>query len=284
MGQSLCVSPRAPMCEPLATGHDASADGMDAGGADADAGGSLPPSILCHNGTCFSLSDSLRANLVLLLWPSNLPAVGSTVAVWADQSGKGNDALALDSFALPKVIPDGVHLDQTRNSTGFVVRDSPSLDFGSGDFALVVVAGLPASANFRTLVSKSDEARANSRRISIEWALSSFATGRPQGTVDDTAVAAPVDTSQPSVGAYALYRAVDHLELHLNTSVLNNAELPLANQTTSNVEDLYVGVTDGIATPVDSIETVIALRGPVASADLHQLELFLGTAFAVGPR
>src|SRR6185312_11957437 len=99
-----CVSPNT-MCVPLT---DASTDGLDAGGTDAEGGVSLPPQMLCHNGSCFPLSDTLRANLVLLLWPSNLPPVGSPVSIWSDQSGKGNDAYALYPSAPPQVIPDGV--------------------------------------------------------------------------------------------------------------------------------------------------------------------------------
>ena len=121
-------------------------DGPDAG--------PVPPEVLCHNGNCLPLPAEVRANMVLLLWPSNLPAVGSPVDVWPDQSGQGNDAHALYPTALPHVIPNGVQLDASQRGSGFVVFNSPSLDFGSGDFAVIVVAGLSSSTNTGVVLPK----------------------------------------------------------------------------------------------------------------------------------
>ena len=93
-----------------------------------------------------------------------------------------------------------------------------------------------------------------------------------------------MDTLQPSVGAYALYRVAGHLELHLNGTVLANTDLSDPNQSTSNSEDVYVGVNDINGLPADSIEAVIAIRGSIDSMLLNQLERFLSMAFSVGPR
>jgi hypothetical protein len=261
---------------------DGGADRMEAGGTDAEAGASLPPSMLCHNGTCLTLPADVRANLVLLLWPSNLPAVGSTVNTWNDQSGQGNDAHALATMALPLVIPDGVHLDPTTPGSGFVVVNSPSLDFGSGDFAVIVVAGLSSSATPLSFFRKSDGARTDSQQISIDWVVSSASsalTGRPQGVVDDTTFLATMDVSQPSVQAYTLYRSTDSLELRLNEVVLGTAELPMPGLSTTNPEELYLGVSGMFGSPVDSIEAVVAIRGSIESTELTQLEVFLRTVF-----
>ncbi len=279
MSYGFCARPGAPMCPPLFI-SDAGMDRMDAGGGpDADAGGPLPPTMLCHQGACFSLPDSLRANLVLLLWPSNLPAVGSPVSLWADQSGKGNDAHALNPAALPQVIADGVHLDASQLGTGFVVLDSPSLDFGSEDFAVVVVAGLSSATTPLSLAKKSDGDRTNARQISIDWVLSSALSGRPQGAVDDTQIVANADISQPSVATYALARTADHVELHLDGTVLGSADLPTPGMSTSNPDDLYIGVNGTIGRPADSIEAVIATRGPIDAMALKNLELFLNASY-----
>jgi hypothetical protein len=283
-GQRLCASAEVGMCGASVGVTDAGVDRMDAGGPDAETGTSGPPSILCHNGICLPLPEDIRSNLVLLLWPSNLPTtVGSPVSIWADQSGQGNDAHALDTKALPHVIPDGVQLDSTKSGTGFVVVNSPSLDFGSGDFAVIVVAGLSSSTTPVTLFRKSDGLRTNSNQIAIDWVLSSAAAGKPQGTVDDTVISAVVDISQPSVEAYGLYRSTDHVELRLNGSTLGSADLPAPGLTTSNPENLYLGVGSMFGTPADSIEAIIAVRGTVGSTELDQLGDFLRTVFMKSP-
>jgi len=277
----ICTAPNS-SCTPFYP-PDAGMPAMDASTADADAGGSLPPSMLCHNGACFTLPDAVRANLVLLLWPSNLPAVGSSVSVWADQSGQGNDAHALAPTAMPKVIPDGVQLDSTQAGTGFVVVNSPSMDFGSGDFAVIIVSGLASSATPVKLLRKSDGARTGSRQIGIEWTLSGTVTGRPEGTLDDTAVVASMDIAQPSVAAYTLTRSTDHIELRVNEAVVGSDDLPMPGLSTSNAEDLYLGTGSTVGSAADSIEAVIAIHGSTDSTVLTQLEVFLRTVFMKSP-
>src|SRR6185312_10067017 len=255
MTYGICTAPGG-SCPPLFS-EDAGTPLPDAGSPDADAGPPLPPDMLCHNGACFTLPDAVRANLVLLLWPSNLPPVGSTVSVWKDQSGQGNDAHALIPAALPTVIADGVHLDATQPGAGFVVVDNPTLDFASGDFAFVVVAGLSSDTTPLSLARKSDGARTNSRKISIDWVLSSGAsaiTGRPEGAIDDTLIPASMDVSQPSIAAYALYRSADHAELRVNDAVVGSADLTPPGVSTTNSADLYVGVGTMFTTTADSVE------------------------------
>jgi hypothetical protein len=260
---------------------------MDASTPDAasdagDAGAPLPPGELCHNGACFTLPDAIRANLVLLLWPSNLPPVGSTVSLWKDQSGQGNDAHALIPTAPPKAIPDGVQLDSSQLGTGFVVVNSPSLDFGADDFAVIVVEGLSSSTTPVTLLRKSDQARTNKRQISIDWVLSpgaSALTGHPEGAVDDTTIPAAADIAQPSVTAYTLYRATNHVELRVNESVVASADLS-PDVSTSNSADVYIGTGTMFASAADSIEAVIAIRGTVGSTVLNQLDVFVRDVFA----
>ncbi len=273
-------SPGVTLCGDASVGvTDAGVDRMDAGGTDAEAGTSGPPSMLCHNGTCLTLPQDVRSNLVLLLWPSNLPAVGSPVSIWADQSGQANDAHALSTTALPHVIADGVQLDSTQSGAGFVVVNRPSLDFGSGDFAVIVVAGLSSSTTPVTLLKKSDGLRTNSSQIAIDWVLSSAAAGQLQGAVDDTVIPAAMDISQPSVEAYGLWRSTDHVELQLNGVTVGKADLPTPGLTTSNPANLYLGVGNMFSTPADSIEALIAIRGTVGSTELSQLGDFLRTVF-----
>ncbi len=279
----LCAPPGMKTC---LTNPDAATDASDAREAGVDAEASTaagPPSMLCHNGSCLSLSESIRKNLVLLLWPSNLPPVGSTVPVWADQSGQGNDARALSLTAAPQVFAHGVQFDSTQAGGGFIVRNSSSLDFGSGDFAVIVVGGLSSGATPVSFFRKSDSARTNSRQISIDWGLSSSQMGGPEGAVNDTVLVATASLGQPAVYAYTLERANDHVELHVNGTVLSSADLPGPGASTSNAADAYVGVSNVFSRPAASIEAVIAIRGQIESSDFNGLETFLRTLFATMP-
>ena len=290
-GSGLCAPANTKTCYP-GSNMDAATDrldareaGMDArdAGPDAEAGTAGPPSMLCHNGSCLTLPDSIRKNLVLLLWPSNLPPVGSPVSVWKDQSGQGNDARALYPTAAPQVIPNGVQLDQKQLGGGFLVANSASLDFGSGDFAVIVVAGLSSATTPVSLFRKSDSARTNSRQIAIDWVLISSSTGAPQGTVDDIVVTTTTPVPQPSIGSYAIRRTTNHLELHFNGTVFGSADLPLSGISTTNAADVFVGTGSFSGSTADSVEAVIVMRGAVESFDLNSVERFLRAAFVTMP-
>jgi hypothetical protein len=290
----LCAQPGMPLCGFEGMDGGSPADAMDApdvmdenDASDVDRP-PFPPEVLCHNGPCLILPEAIRTNLVLLLWPSNLPPVGSTVSVWPDQSGNGNNAEALHPTTLPVVIPNGVHLDPSLGS-GFFVFDSPSLDFGSGDFAIIVVAGLSTSATRVSFFRKSDNSDLPaSRQVSLGWAVllpqsAAGSGGEPQGTVNTTTVVPNVGNpqiAQPSVGVYTFRRATDQLEIRFNGTLFGSTELPTPGVSTSNADDVYIGVTNTIGKPADSIEAVIAIRGSVGSTHLEQLESFLRTLFA----
>jgi len=286
-GLRLCAQAGTMTCAPNNTDAGADTGAMDADGGDgpdgADAETSGPPEVLCHNGKCFALSPEVRAKLVLLLWPSNLPGVGSPVDVWRDQSGQGNDAHALYETALPQVIANGVHLDPNQVGSGFVVANSLSLDFGSGDFTVIVVAGLASSTAPVTFFQKWDGARQNSRRITIDWVLSSVTAGRPHGALNDTPLLTDSDLPQPSVGAYALRRATDRVELRLNEALLGSADLPTPGLSTTNSNDVYLGVSGFNGRPADSLAAVIAIRSAIAPTDLNELQSFLRINFASSP-
>lgn len=281
----LCAPPGTSRCA-IVHEPDASVDaGMpDAGGGEGDASTDAgTPTTLCHNGACFALSESVRTNLVLLLWPSNLPELDAPVSVWADQSGRGNNALALYPSAPPHVIAGGVRLDPNQLGSGFIVGDSASMDFGSEDFAVIVVAGLTSSANPVSFFRQSDGARMNARQISLDWVLSSASTGRPQGTVNDTRVMTGMDLSVPAVRAYTLRRTTDHLEVSVNEVIVASSDLPVPGASTTSSAEAFIGVGGYFGSPVDSVQAVIAVRGPISSTELNQLQAFLRTSFATGP-
>jgi hypothetical protein len=280
-GRGLCAPAGTTTCPSFpSTDAGADSDAIDGGDAMDGGDGGGPPEVLCHSERCFTLPAAVRANLVLLLWPSNLPPVGSPVNMWPDQSGQGNNARAIYPGAPPHVIANGVQLDANQYGSGFEVVNSASLDFGAGDFAVIVVAGLSSSTAPVTFFRKWDGVRENSRGISIDWVLTSATTGRPQGAVNDTLVVTGMDTTQPSVRAYTLRRATDYLELYLNDAVLRTADLQTPGASTSNAKNLFLGVSDPGGEPADSLAAVIAIRGSIASADLNELQVFLRQVFA----
>ncbi len=163
------------------------------------------------------------------------------------------------------------------------IVNSPSLDFGSGDFAIIVVAGLASSTTPVTFFQKSDGARLNGRRITIDWVLSSAIAGRPHGALNDTPLLTDSDLPQPSVGAYALRRATDRVELRLNEAVLGSADLPTPGLSTTNSNDVYLGVSGFNGRPADSLAAVIAIRSAIAPTDLKELQSFLRINFGSSP-
>ena len=82
------------------------------------------------------------------------------------------------------------------------------------------------------------------------------------------------------MGVYTLWRATDRLEIHYNGVIFGRTNLSTPGESTSNAADVYIGVTNVIGFPVDSIEAVIAIRGSIGSTHLEQLEGFLLTLFA----
>ena len=212
-----------------------------------------PAEMLCHNGSCLSLPAAVRANLVLLLWPSNLPAVGQAVPLWSDQSGQGNHAHALYPSAPPTSSPTASSSTRPNWAAG---SSSPTVPRWTSARAI------SRSSRGRTLLQhervsffrKSDGARENSRQISIDWVLSSATDGPATRTaVNDTLVVTGMDLTQPSVGAYTLRRVTDHLELRLNGVVLGSADLPTAGLSTSNADDVFLGVYGLSGSPADSL-------------------------------
>jgi hypothetical protein len=266
--QGLCVDSNVRMCAPLQS--------MD-GGTDASA-----PAMLAHNGQSFTLPPDIRDNLVLLLWPDNLPPdLGAPVPVWHDQSGHGNDAQPVYPTAPPHVIADGVQLDPSQVGSGFEVQNSPSLDLGSGDFSVIVVAGIPAGIQTVTLFSKADGVASGSRKITIRYTPATLSTGLPQGFLDDKEIEAATVVSQPSVRVYGLRRVGDHVELRSNGGTLASDDVP-AGISTTNSESAYLGTASPAGYTVDSLEAAFVVRGSTTTDNLNALESFLTTVFSMG--
>lgn len=272
-----CAAPPAAMCDSPGRGNDASAP-------DKDPNASGPPQKICHRGNCLTLPDTIRSNLVLLLWPSNLPALGSPVSVWPDLSGTGNDAHAVNPAMPPTVTKDGVKLATNEQGVGFVVTNSASLDLGAGDFVVLGVAGA-ATTTPGTILAKSDASRTNPRRVVLERAFSETSNGiRTQARVNETTITAVEDVAASSANIYSLRRTGTYLDLRANGVVIGKSTLATADQSTSNAEDIFIGVASPFApTGIDTLQAVFIVRGPVDSTTLGDMEQFLRQMFMAAP-
>lgn len=241
-----------------------------------------PTDMVCHNGSCVSFSDATRANLILLLWPSTLPALGSPVPIWLDLSGKGNDAYALDPSALPTVIEDGVRLAADSPGGGFRVANNSSVDFAAEDFVVLVVAGVETSMP-STFFAKADGDRVNPRRITLDWSIfAPTGTTRPEARVNSTTVTAGSEIVLP-VNVYAVRRTSGHVELRVNGAVWGSADLDDAQESTTNAQDIFIGVPSEDAFSVNTLQAVLALRGTFSNSDLEDIEMELRNAFLGAP-
>ena len=83
------------------------------------------------------------------------PSVGGGVARWLDQSGHGNDANPINTgpatanFTLDAAVINGHDAVKCgMDGTWLSITDSADVQFGTGDFALIVVARYEGDANF----------------------------------------------------------------------------------------------------------------------------------------
>ena len=96
----------------------------------------------------------------------------------------------------PHVIPNGVQLDPTSWAAASSSVNSPSLDFGSGDFAIIVVAGLASSTTPVTFFQKSDGALARTVvRFPSTGCSHRLSPVDHRGPLNDTPLLTDTDTS-----------------------------------------------------------------------------------------
>jgi hypothetical protein len=117
--------------------------------------------------------------------------------------------------------------------------------------------------------------------VVLERAFSAASEGvRPQGRVNDATITAVADVAVSLANTYALRRSGAHLELRVNGVVLGSSDLSPADQSTSNAEDILLGVVSQSApTGIDTIQAVFLVRGSVGSTALEPVEQYLQQTF-----
>ena len=261
-------------------------DGSDAEPPSTDDAGCplaiAPPTMVCRGTQCLTLSNAVRTGTMLWLDPSNLGPVGSKVSLWCDQSGQKNHAYALGENNLPQVSRDGVTLAYGTDDAAFVVGNSPSIDLGSDDFLILVVAGIQHGTEAKSIFRKS-KGGSEDPQVGIEWlyypATSVF---RLTGFVNETSATSLTATDAGRVRLYGLRRADENLDLRVNGQTLRSLPLVTSGASTRNESDLFLGQFGyGDPRSVDSLHAVVVIRGKLEAAEVGRLESYFVSAFGL---
>lgn len=242
-----------------------------------------PPVMVSQNGKTLVLSQLLRDKLVLWLDPSNLGPVGSPVSIWCDQSGKLNDALALSDDDPPRVTEGGgVSLAYLKLSAGLFVAHSETLNFGNGEFLVLVVSGFSHPEVGKTFFKKSNDDLTFPKQVVMDWVNYVPEGRRFTGRINETFAFANMGTAPGVERLYGLRRLGETLQVRVNGVLLNPSGTTLVTPgaSTDNDGGLYLGVdNDYDNNPVDTLRAVIVVRGHLEESEVGDLEAYLISAF-----
>lgn len=191
------------------------------------------------------------------------------IAAWLDQSGKGNDAHSTDLVYTPTVDTAAIKgRDAVRADGTLVIVDSPSLQFGIGDFAIVLVARLSRNLTINpgALYRKSY----NTLFIGIDSTsyTARFTDGMKSATFDFTAANnkfATIFARGPNVS----------LDVAMNTSTGG-----LSTDDVSAVGQSIYLLESGGTTAMELAE-VIAIKGTLSATDTNHLKAYFKVKFGL---
>jgi hypothetical protein len=242
---------------------------------------------LCYEDECVDVSSGTSQQIALWLDPSTLPAVGATASTWPDRSGNHNDAHAVSTLNPPVVIDRGLALLHYPSGPGslpvgggLTVESNATLDLGTGDFTILVVADL--SSGVGPLFSKQNGQRGDARRDVTLFGGSADVTGAINSLdpLVHMSNPGPRNTRTEIVEArhlLVLRRVQSQLELRADGVLQDSYTHANVSATTTNDNDVHIGgfplVTDGTA--VAGMSGVMVIRGSLATADLEKLEQLL---------
>jgi len=232
-------------------------------------------------------------------------ADGGTIFSWADQSGYGNNATGVGGPTVVNAALGGMPVVRFNGTSDYlIVADSPSLEFGTGDFLIAEVAQhttpTDAGVGYGFLFSKQDEthspypgpaliANTGSLTTGIEAQVAagigdviSGSTGYNNGTpfyVTMHRFAVPSDA-----GADA---AVATLDLRIggadagSATGVNYADNVSAGDGGPGSWPLYIGGNNQLQDVRGDIAEVIAIKGAVDDANLEALEAYLKSKYGL---
>jgi len=276
-------------------GGDGGIGGTDGGigGADGGTGGAgggnchdeiEPPTMSCWNGHCLTLTETMQIGSVLWLDPSNLGPAGSSTNTWCDQSGDYNDAFALSAGALPKVMPSGgLMLDYGVDGAGLVVPEYPTLDFGAGDFTILMVVGFNHGGIGKTFFLKQNNPPGDfPKQLVMEWLIATPPDFSFVGFVNETEFVSSKPTGAGVERVYGLRRIGDDVQLRVNGNIVNTGTLLTRGASTDSNGNIYLGSRGGLDfETVDTIRAAIMIGGSLTDQEVGALEAWLLAAFGI---
>ena len=218
----------------------------------------------------------------------------SSVSLWQDQSGHGNDAVQDDGPHRPTFVPAGANGRRPlvwfrpppeKQWTYLRVQDGPSLHWGLEDIALFVVA---SSTNGRAIAGvllrkTSPPPRTEGLHVFAEGGR--FGVMLRAGTVPYETIREGL-TDGPLFAFNVRRRAKIVLELRVNGEPQGRVTGPeLAINLSAVGADIVLGAgADVMPTCCQlygGIAEVIAVKGPLVEGDVHRLEAYLGAKYGL---
>jgi hypothetical protein len=236
------------------------------------------PAELCYAGSCLALSPEMRQSLVLWLDPSTLPEKDMPVSLWRDRSREANDALPLPTQTPPRSRGDGLELSAL-NGGPLVIANDASLDFGSDNFTILVVARL-AAAPPSCLLAKATFDRGVAQGVVLGWTYSTE-LGRTiyRPALNATALPAPtVGLGDLRPRLFVLQRTDTAAEARINGDTVATATIPQA-LSVSTPESVFLGGCGVTGVPIAVLHAAVVFRGSLPFSDLRRLEAFLMGGF-----
>jgi hypothetical protein len=277
------------------------------GSSGSDASTDAPGDALTTDASDASSSDAadaatwsptdLGASLVTWLDASRSVAVdvSSLVSSWGDSSGTGNNAVAAGA-ARPTRTSAALNgrsvITFHGTSTYLSITDSASLQWGTGNWTVVVVARYSNAPGFTpagsaTFWSKTDSGiprhgvqfQGNTTSAVLDTAVSRLNTNVLDGTN-------PFNDSVWRV--YSARRVVDTLQIRVNGNVeaTSPATASIAAENVDQVgQPVYIGGTNVSGTPyglmIGDIAEMVAVKGALSDVNLGKLEAYLKTRYAL---
>jgi hypothetical protein len=201
-----------------------------------------------------------------------------------------NHAIAASQDHPPQVVPGGLSLAFGMANAAFRIPNSSTIDMGTDDFIILVVAGLVAGSQDPTQIddgrcffNKADGKASSPKGITLDWENYAGTDYRVLGQVNETITMANVMTNIGQVRLYGLRRAADRLEVRINGQIVNSAtSLDTPGASTQNTRDAYVGqYGPGDPTSVNTLHAAVVVKGTVSAPDLGTLESYLLRAFGI---
>lgn len=225
---------------------------------------------------------------------------------WADQSGNGNNARSIGAPAVVSAALGGKPVVRFNGTSDYlIVADSPSLEFGTGDFLIAEVAQhttpTDAGVGYGFLFSKQDEthgpfpgpaliANTGSLTSGIEAQVSSgpgdvisgmtgYNTGTPfYVTMHRFAVTSDAGTDAAFLATLNL--RIDGADAGAATGAAY-ADNVSAGDGGAGSWPLYIGGNNQSQDVRGDIAEVIAIKGTVDDADLASLEAYLKSKYGL---